>query len=126
MDSCEPAWSRSAREVHEHGLELIVGVVSGRDVGDVVFIGDACQRVVSSCAGVVLGVALVVIDVDGLLDELASQSLCDGRDRVSIACGQVIGSEIVDDVGDEWLGSDQCEDRSEGGGIWTSGACDEC
>ncbi len=125
VDASEPSWARASGQVHEHGFELVVGVVARCDIVEILFNGDFFEGVVAGGAGVVLGVAGLISNVDRSFNELAPEIVCKFGGRVLIQFGQFWGAEIVDDVGDDWFGGHECQDGGESHGICPTGASDE-
>ena len=125
VDSRKTAWTGAAGEIHEHGFELVIRMVAGRDVVNTVFFCDFSEALIACGACVVFCVARLILDVDGSLDVGAAETLSELADRFPIQVRYLRGAEVVDNVGDCWFGRDQGEDGGESHGIWSSGAGDK-
>jgi hypothetical protein len=99
-DAAQAAGSAAAKEGHEEGLELVLGVVAGGDEMAAVPGGERREGLIAEAAGGGLGVAPLGPHGDGGLNE--GEAECFGECGGGVAVGESLFSraEVVHDVGD--------------------------
>lgn len=123
-DAPEAAWARTAKQTHQEGFELILGVVAGCDEAAARVAGELGEGAVSlpSCGGLNVATALNAdLPGDEGHAERAAESLAGGTIGFCVR----LASHVVDDVGGDDVARLRGESEEEGRGVGTAGEGDQ-
>lgn len=123
-DAPKAAWSRTAKQAHEQGFELILGVVTGCDEAAASIAGELGEGSVSlpSCGRLNVPAAL---NADPSGDERHSERAAELLTRGTIGLGISLAPHVVDDVGGDDVASLSGKSEEQGRGVGTAGECDK-
>lgn len=123
-DAPEAAGARTAKQTHEQGFELILGVVAGCDEATASIVGERGEGSVSlpSCDRLNVSTAL---NADSSGDERHSERAAELLARRTIGLGISLASHVVDDVGGDDMASLRGKSEEQGRRVGTAGESDQ-